>query len=175
MVGKHNWQKSGINTYDLFYGYVTISPTGTLNIDPGVTLLFGDTRDITVHGTLNALGTPTNPIIFTGETAPGLWAGLNFVGTPEQHATGRLAYSTMEYGGYGGSAMVSIENADVTFKHCILRYCTADAIGIIPGLNLVSMPGGPLATQPVQINWSSLHDISNYAINNGSIDAVSAL
>ena len=175
LTGEHKWQKSGINTYDLFYGYVTIAPTGTLNIDPGVTLLFGDTRDITVHGTLNALGTPTNPIIFTGETStPGLWSGLTFVGTPEQHAIGQLAYSTIEYGGYGGSALVSLENADVTFKHCILRYCTSDAIRIYPGQNLVSMPGGPLATQPVQINWSSLYDIGNYAINNGSGQAVHA-
>jgi hypothetical protein len=175
ITGIHTWSKSGINTYDLFYGYVTIAPTGTLNIDPGVTLLFGDTRDITVQGTLNALGTPTNPIKFTGETStPGLWSGLNFSGTPDKHALGRFAYSTIEYGGYGGSALVTIENADVTFTHCILRYCTADAIKIIPGLNLASMHAGPLAVQPVQINWSSLYDIGNYAINNGTSQAVHA-
>jgi hypothetical protein len=174
MIGNHTWQKSGINTYDLHYNYVTVSPTGTLNIDPGVTLLFGETRDITVNGTLNALGTPTDPITFTGETTPGLWAGLNFVGTPDQHAIGRLAYTTLEYGGYGGSAMVSLENADVTFTHCILRYCAADAIEIIPGLNQVSLPAAPLAFEPVQINMSSLHDISGYAIKNESSQAVQA-
>lgn len=175
ITGNHTWSKSGINTYDLFYGYVTIAPTGTLNIDPGLTLLFGDTRDITVNGALTALGTPTNPITFTGETStPGLWSGLNFVGTPEKHATGNLAYSTIEYGGYGGSALVSIENAEVTFKHCILRYCTSDAIEIIPGLSLASMTSGLLAVQPVQINWSSLHDINHYAINNGSSQVVQA-
>ena len=173
MMGDHTWQKSGINTYDLHYNYVTVSPTGTLNIEPGVTVLFGETRDITVNGTLNALGSPTDPITFTSETTTP-WAGLIFEGTPEQHAIGRLAYSTLEYGGYGGSALVSIENADVTFTHCVLRYCTADAIEIIPGLNLASMPAYPLAAQPVQINWSSLYDIGNYAINNGSSQAVHA-
>jgi hypothetical protein len=178
MTGIHNWSKSGINTYDLFYGYVTIAPTGTLNIDPGVTVLFGDTRDITVHGTLNALGTPTNPILFTGETStPGLWSGLTFEGTPEQHAVGNLAYSTIEYGGYGGSAMVSIQNADVTFKNCILRYCAGDAIRILPpDLNLAVLPASLLASQPVQINWSKLYDVGeySYAINNGSSQTVQA-
>ena len=67
MTGLHTWPKSGINTYDLFYGAVTVAPTGTLNIEPGVTVLFGETRDITVRGTLNAIGTPTNPITFMGK------------------------------------------------------------------------------------------------------------
>jgi hypothetical protein len=171
----HTWPRSGINTYDLFYGYVTIAPIGTLNIDPGVTVLFGVTRDITVHGTLNALGTPSDPIVFTGETpTPGLWSGLTFEGTPEQHAISNLAYSTIEYGGYGGSAMVSIQNADVTFTHCVLRYCTSDAIRILPGLSLTALPATPLATQSVQIIWSSLVDVSGYAINNGASEVVQA-
>jgi hypothetical protein len=177
LVGNHTWSKSGINTYDLYYGYVTIAPTGTLNIDPGVTVLFGVTRDITVHGTLTALGTPSNPIVFTGETyTPGLWSGLTFEGTPEQHAVGRFAYSTIEYGGYGGSAMVSIQNADVTFTHCVLRYCTADAIRILPDMKLATLPVSPRAAQPVQINWSKLYDVGeySYAINNLASQVVQA-
>jgi hypothetical protein len=176
LTGVHTWPKSGINTYDRFYGDITIASTGSLNIDPGVTVLFGETRDITVHGTVNALGTPTNPITFTGETpTPGLWSGLNFEGTPEQHAIGKLAYTTLEYGGYGGSAMVSIQNADVTFTHCILRYCSADAIEILPpGKNLAPFTDNPFADPFTQINWSSLVDINGYAINNGSSQAVQA-
>jgi hypothetical protein len=174
ITGEYVWPKSGIDTYDI-YGMVTIAPTGTLSIEPGVNVLFGEARDITVHGVLTALGTPTDPITFTGETpTPGLWAGLNFVGTPEQHAVGQFAYATIEYGGYGGSAMVSIENADVTFIHCILRYCLHDAIKIFPGQRLAAMPASPLATQPVRINWSSLYAISGYAIDNGSSQAVLA-
>jgi hypothetical protein len=168
LVGNnHTWSKSGIDTYDLFYGAVTVAPTGTLNIEPGVTVLFGETRDITVRGALNAIGTPTNPITFTGETpTPGLWAGLNFVGTAQQHAVGNLAYATIEYGGYGGSAMVYIENADVTFRHCILRYCSHDAIEIQPGQALASLPAGASDTQSIEVSRSSLVDIASYAINN---------
>jgi hypothetical protein len=168
LTGEHTWAKSGINTYDLHYSYVTIAPTGTLTIEPGVTVLFGETRDITVHGILNAIGTPTEPITFTSETHPqGLWAGLSFIGTAEQHAVGHLAYATAEYGGYGGSAMIYIENADVTFTHCILRYCAHDAIEI--------QPGRAVADQSVGIGWSRLHDIGGYAIQNGSSQAVQAI
>jgi hypothetical protein len=168
LTGEHTWAKSGINTYDLHYNYVTIAPTGTLTIEPGVTVLFGETRDITVHGILNAIGTPTESITFTSETHPqGLWAGLSFIGTAEQHAVGHLAYATAEYGGYGGSAMIYIENADVTFTHCILRYCAHDAIEI--------QPGRAVADQSVGIGWSRLHDIGGYAIQNGSSQAVQAI
>jgi hypothetical protein len=175
IMGIHTWPKSGINTYDRFYGDVTIAPTGTLNIDPGVTVLFGVTRDITVHGTLNALGTSADPVLFTGETpTPGLWSGLTFEGTPEQRAVGNLAYSTIEYGGYGGSAMVSIQNADVSFTHCILRYCTSDAIRVLPELSLAALPASSLVAQPVKIIWSGLYDINGYAINNGASQDVQA-
>jgi hypothetical protein len=175
ITGPHTWPNSGITTYDLFYGYVTIAPTGTLNIEPGVTVTFSDTRDITIQGTLNALGTATQPILFTGDTpTPGLWSGLNFVGTPEKHAVGRLSYATIEYGGYGGSAMVYIENADVVFNHCILRYCSSDAIRINPSLNQANSPANPSAEQSVRVNWSSLTDINNYAINNQSSQVVQA-
>jgi hypothetical protein len=134
LTGVHTWPKSGINTYDLHYNYVTIAPTGTLNIEQGVTVLVGEARDMTIKGTLTALGTPSNPILFTGETpTPGLWAGLSFEGTPEQHAVGRFAYTTIEYGGYGGHAMVEIDNADVTFEDCILRHSASDAIDVLPG------------------------------------------
>lgn len=173
----HTWQKSGINTYDLFYGAVTVAPTGTLNIEAGVSVIFGETRDITIRGTLNAIGTPTNPITFTGETpTSGLWTGINFIGTPIQHASGKLAYATVEYGGYGNSAMIYIENADVTFVHCILRYCSQDAIEIQPGSALNAQPAGVQDIQEVVINWSSLYDnIGRYAIQNNSSQAVLAL
>jgi hypothetical protein len=175
ITGEHVWPKSGIDTYDI-YGAVTIAPTGTLNIESGLTILFGETRDITVRGTLNAIGTPADPITFTGETpTPGQWAGVNFWGTPEQHAVGRLAYTTFEYGGYGGSALISIADADVTFTNCILRYCSSDAIKIFPPAQ--NRAGGQfvaLAALPVSVNWSQLYAAGGYAINNNATQPVQA-
>ena len=167
ITGIHTWGKSGIDTYDLHNSYVTIAPTGTLMVEPGVTVLFGVSRDITVRGALIAQGTPEEPILFSGETPnPDLWAGLNFDGTPEQHALGVFAYATIEYGGYGGSALVSIYEADVSFRNCILRYSSHDAIVILPDGALAATPAGVLGTQLVEVRQSSLYDIANYAIDN---------
>jgi hypothetical protein len=174
MTGVHTWPMSGINTYDLHYSYVTIAPTGTLNIEPGVTILFGDTRDITIEGVLNAIGTPSNPILFTGEIPTGLWAGLSFVGTPEQHAVGRFAYATIEYGGYGGSAMVSIDNADVTFSHCVLRNSAHEAIIIQPGSEEIALSPHASVPLPMKVYWSRLYNLGGYAIDNQSSQPVLA-
>ncbi len=175
ITGEHVWPKSGIDTYDI-YGMVTIAPTGTLSIEPGLTILFGETRDITVYGELNALGTLEAPILFTGESPVlDFWNGLTFEGTPEQHAVGRLAYATIEFGGYGGSALVSINNADVTFTHCILRYTSHDAIEVLPGRSLSERPTVVQNIQGVGVFWSSLHDISGFAIDNQGSQPVQAL
>ena len=175
MTGDHTWPRAGINTYDLHYNSVIVAPTGTLNIEPGVTILLGETRDITVRGTLTALGTHSDPILFSGETpTPGLWTDLNFEGTPEQPAVGQFAYTTIEYGGYGGSAMVNINNADVTFDHCTLRYSLHDAINVFPDQVLSPLSANLLAIQPLEIYWSNLLNIGGYAINNGSAQAVLA-
>jgi hypothetical protein len=175
ITGEHVWPKSGIDTYDI-YGGVTIAPTGTLNIEPGLTILFGVTRDITVYGVLNAIGTLEEPILFTGESSVlDSWCGLTFEGTPEQHAVGRLAYTTIEFGGYGGSALVSISDADVTFVHCILRYTSHDAIEILPSRSLSERPTSVQNIQGVGVFWTSLHDISGYAVNNQGSQPVQAL
>jgi hypothetical protein len=169
LKGDHTWFKSGINTYDV-YGYVTIAPTGTLTIEPGVAVLFNQGMDITVGGILTATGTVSEPITFTGKTlTPGLWAGINFSGTSAQHAVGQLAYATIEYGGYGGAALVSIESADVTFSHCILRNSTHDAIRVYPG-TLSSRWQEALATSAVRATWSQFTDLSGYAIDNQILD-----
>jgi hypothetical protein len=171
MMGDHTWPKSGINTYDV-YGYVTVATTGTLTIEPGVTVLFGESDDIAVWGVLTATGTISEPILFTGETPiTGTWAGLNFWGTPEQHAVGLFTYATIEYGGYGNGALVSIEDADVTFDHCILRYSSGDAIRVYPGPTPGWQPES-LAIPTVSAAWGQFTDIDGYAIDNQASDVV---
>ena len=165
LMGDHTWYKSGINTYDL-YGYVTIAPTGTLNIEPGVTVLVGEARDMTIRGTLTALGTSSSPILITGETpTPGLWTSLSFVGTPEQHAMGRFAYATIEYGGYGGWPMVEIDQADVTFENCVLRHSADEAIVVYPGAQARQSVQAPSA-QTVKVSWSQFTNNAGHAIDN---------
>ena len=70
--------------------------------------------------------------------------------------------------------MVSIENADVTFAHCILRNSASDAINISPGLRSATQLAGLVPLPAVQVSWSSLSNISGYAIHNGLAQAVLA-
>ena len=52
-----------------------------LTLEPGAKLQFeeGGSIDVTLHGSLTAIGTAEKPIILTGtEESPGFWSGINF-------------------------------------------------------------------------------------------------
>ena len=76
----------------------------TLTLDPGVIFKFGSDDQITVEGTLDAVGTTSNPITFTsindnsvggdtgsGTPGPGNWRGISGTGTLD------LSYVVAEY------------------------------------------------------------------------------
>lgn len=72
-------------------------PAGrTLFIDPGVMVMARNNTDIRVHGHLEAIGTPTQPITFTSatNTGPGQWGSLYM-----QDGSADLRYVTVRYGG----------------------------------------------------------------------------
>jgi hypothetical protein len=54
-----------------------ITETGTLRIDPGVSLLGNTGAYITVYGKIKANGTAEDPILFGNEPSSGYWAGFN--------------------------------------------------------------------------------------------------
>ncbi len=174
MGGPHTWPKSGINTYDI-YGYVTVAPTGTLIVEPGVNVLLAYGSDITVQGRLVAAGTPTQPITFTGETPePGQWAGINFEGTAEQRASGLFSYATVEYAGYGGSSLVSLYYADVVFNHCLLRNCSNNAITVYPEGATGDQAALAQAGGQAHLSWSQLTGNGGHAINNETTEPIQA-
>jgi hypothetical protein len=96
-------------------GAVTVAAGATLTIDPGVVVkLNGQLRSLLVNGTLSAIGTPSNHVVFTslqddtvggdsggdGPTvgAPGQWYAVQFRnGSSFSH----LSYVDVRYGGYG--------------------------------------------------------------------------
>src|SRR6058998_1610485 len=49
-------------------GDVTVNSNVTLTIDPGVTVKFNSGRQLSVNGTLTAVGTGTSPIVFTSSS-----------------------------------------------------------------------------------------------------------
>ena len=104
-----------------------VPPGETVEIEPGVVVLFSGFTGLVVHGTLRAQGTPQNPIVFTSvhdtlyappggaAAAPYDWNGIdiseNSVGTTLSNC--RIAYST-----YGvRSATEQVRLAAAHFEH----------------------------------------------------------
>jgi parallel beta-helix repeat protein len=101
----------------------------SLTINAGTTLKFNADAWLSFGGydnaTLTAIGTDTEPIIFTSAAttpAPGAWAGLFF----EDNTTANtlLKYCIVEYGGKeNDNANVTIVNTDgITLENCIIRH-----------------------------------------------------
>lgn len=101
---------------------VVVTRGVTLTIDPGVVVQGTAWRELRVLGTLNAIGTITQPITFTGSA----WLGLVV-----DSGTARLRHTTVEYACYsaptGGGLYTSnilvtnaglLDMADSTVQHC---------------------------------------------------------
>lgn len=85
---------------------VTVGPTATLTIQPGVTVQFqtGVNAKLYVQGALTAIGTVTQPITFTGVvTTPGSWGGLSADYSVITPALVNLSYVTLDGGGIGSA------------------------------------------------------------------------
>jgi hypothetical protein len=163
------WPWSGINDYHLMAANLLISGEGTLALAPGIRVRLEYGREIIVQGALTAVGNADHPIRITGwENAPGYWGGLKFHGSAVKPAFGRFTYVTVEYGGYGGSAMVELQDADVIFKYCTLRHSSGDAVLILPGTAAGHRPAGLEGAPALQIGRSGLYALGAYAINNES-------
>ncbi len=82
--------------------YLEIAENKLLTIEAGSTLAFTSSGYISVKGALKAIGTPTQPIIFTGTTkAAGQWKGIQFNNAVDNR--NELANIIIEYAG-GSSA-----------------------------------------------------------------------
>jgi len=131
--GEFTWSNTNqAEAYELA-GLVKVMPAATLNIEPGVEVAGAAGSELYVEGTLNVIGTATQPITFTASTnvrQPGWWNGINFWGPTGQRATGRLEYVTVELGGgHDGAndgANISARNADVIFSNGVIRESAYD-------------------------------------------------
>ncbi len=109
-------------------GNIAVNNNALLTIEKGSTLLFTDSTGLTVNGdgALKAVGTITQPILFTSEQkTAGYWEGLRFYYS--NNVKNELDYVTVEYGGgnsYGGltldassSSPCRIKISNSTFKN----------------------------------------------------------
>lgn len=104
-----------------------VSVNADLVIAPGAVLAFNSGRSMTVRstGSLNANGTATDYIFFTGvEATPGYWGGLRIYNS--NTIKNDLSYVVFEYGGgyYDGNLYLTgstISPARAVVRNCIFR------------------------------------------------------
>ena len=89
---------------------ISVGNNALLTIKKGSTLLFTDSTGLTVSsdGALKAVGTITQPILFTSEQkTAGFWKGLRFYYS--NNVKNELDYVTVEYGGGNGYGNVVLD------------------------------------------------------------------
>ena len=111
------WEAQGV-PYDLTarpQGTVLhIGAQATLILQPGVAIAGGG---VDVSGTLQALGTSTEPIVFTSAGAPGNpWSGLKLY----SGSSSNFRHCIIEYAGTG----VHMQNVSPRLESCTVRYCS---------------------------------------------------
>ena len=103
-------------------GQVTIPSGNTLIMEPGVTVkLKGGAAKLEVSGTLSAVGTSANQIVFTTYKPPGasnIWCGIHFTSTSQdsnlQYVTVEKASSMTSGCGTTTHYAIFVENSDIT-------------------------------------------------------------
>ena len=170
----------------LAFGDLTVNQGVELTIAPGTTVLAS--YGLIVHGALRAIGTPSQPIIFTTVGAaprPGGWKGIRF--EPESDdARNLLEYVSVGYAGQGSavcngqqsvSAGIAICEAAPTIRHSTIHHSSRD--GLWAANALLSLTQNTFAGNQVGIHVQNstvtvedgeIRDNSSFGIRNDSPD-----
>jgi hypothetical protein len=142
--------------FDVCASGVSVGSGVTLTIEPGVVAQFeeGASSKLIVIGTVNALGTDTQPITLTAVVAtPGSWRGISADGSVATPAIVNLDHVMLDYGGDSGSygAQVYADHAHIAINHSIMSYG---------------------AGRGVYASFTANFDIQNTTFTNNGLDAV---
>ncbi len=150
--GQKRWVNPGIPY--LVDGAISNQFGDQLRIDQGSNLIFTPTGSVYIGGILTAIGSPSQPITFTGQTKlPGFWRGLVVYGGTTD-AVAQLDYVTIEYAGndiQGGN--IEVGNGRVNIHHSKIRFSQKD------GIKFDSAAGGSIISSKIYSN--TLYGINN--------------
>lgn len=129
-----------------YFALQTINVEEELLISAGNTIIFAEDRYLNVKepGALVAKGTPSEPIVFTGEEAvPGFWGGIQF--TFSNNPKNEIKHAVVEYGGSGinnGDANIVMFGTDglpqsLKISDTILRYSAGFGFEFNNGSNVL--------------------------------------
>ncbi|MCB2173628.1 hypothetical protein KQH41_00015 [bacterium] len=105
---------------------IAVVSDATLSIEPGVEVRFGGPFSLTVAGTLVAVGTAAQPIIFTRATEEITWRGIRFVGADDASI---LELCRIEHTRRDGSVAADVRGGAVAISGCspTIRSCLITA------------------------------------------------
>jgi len=127
--GQHHWPTAGIPY--VIDGLLGNMAGDSLTIDPGSELQFTSNGVLNIAGQLDASGSPTAPILLTGQVkSPGSWTGLAVFGG-QNPAAAQLDYVTIEYGGRNNAgANITVDAGNLIAHHSIIRNSLRDGVRI---------------------------------------------
>lgn len=163
-------------------GYISVGENQVLTIEAGTKIKFENGGGIMVgysnYGTIKAIGTEKDPIIFTSNASvksKGDWEGIYFY----EGANGcEFEFCTFEYGGgYSGDGLVNIDDTEVSFKNC--TFTESENYGIVAdGGGFTAFDNNTITetkSNPIVIDADFAHTIGTDNVIEGSgiyVDAV---
>ena len=144
-------------------GNVTVNAGVTLTVAAGTTIKFTSGTQLIINGSLNAIGTSSQRITFTGTTAtPGFWSGIK-INSGSSSNVSTLQRCDVTYATTGITVTYTGNSNNVTIKKCRLSNNSSHGINV----NGSTFSG---ATAHPTVRTSHLHDnggsgiyLQNYA------------
>jgi RHS repeat-associated protein len=115
---------------------IVVAEGAKLTIEPGVEVRFGAELGMLVYGQLEAVGSASDPITFTGlEATPGYWGAIFVQGA----GSANLEWCHIAYGGYyaprmtpwmGSNTVRKSGTGDLSLRHCLVGDSPGQGIAI---------------------------------------------
>ncbi|MFC1897957.1 right-handed parallel beta-helix repeat-containing protein [Candidatus Cloacimonadota bacterium] len=137
-----NWDLAG-SPY-LIFGNIYIPVNQTLNLQPGVEVIYQSHHSFSIYGRLLAVGTETDSILFTAQNTDDGWLGLRFSETSSNGLDSSvLSYCQLEFGraltgnedSSRGGVLSCTNSSNIEIDNCRFSNNEADYGGAIALMN----------------------------------------
>ncbi len=132
ILGNTTWHNIGLPY--VIEGQGGVAEGGTLTLDPGVEVRMAQDASFAVDGVLSAVGTPQQPVVFTGTQAQKVWWKGIQIG---RNGVAELRYCDIGYGGNWGpaphSAMVVVQGSQLSISNCRVHDSSSGGFVVVAG------------------------------------------